>query len=252
MPLVKAGIDPYKLEALTIEQNFLVYSGQLQLMLSEALGNLSCLEELSLRDHNIPRRTKHSGTNPLLLSYGWSYILKEAGIDFTGAASRLDKYDDRFVDTVFLATLLALARSQTRIKALTVDIQGNLGLSSSAFSIPPFFSRDVHPTLLNLRSLDLSVSFIQVPLGSRSSRANSFLKWQKHQLFAFLQQTPNLVTLRIHSKEQGSFADGVIGWLASFLDRTELEECYEENRRMPNAGQLGINPESIRVSIPFL
>ncbi|KAI3327807.1 hypothetical protein HD806DRAFT_531142 [Xylariaceae sp. AK1471] len=242
VPLVKAGIDPYKLEALTLEQNFLVSSGQFQLMLSEGLGNLPCLEELSLRDHNVPRRTRRPGMNPLLVSYGWSYILQEAGIDFTGAASHLDNYDDRFVDIVFSATLLALARSQTRINALTVDIrQGNVGLSSSAFSMPTFFYRDVHPTLFNLRSVDLSVSFTQVTLGSYSSRSNSFLKWQKHQLFAFLQQTPNLVTLRVRSKEQGFFADGIIGWLASFLDPTEPEECCEGNGQTQFENQLEIS-----------
>ncbi|KAI0913543.1 hypothetical protein F4823DRAFT_15445 [Ustulina deusta] len=230
-PLVKAGIDPFKLEALTREQNFLISSGEFQLMLSKALSNLPYLEEFSLRDHNVPRKTRRAGMKHLLVSYGWSHIFRETGIDFAGAESHLDSYDDSFVDIVFSATLLALARSQIQIDVLTVDIShGNVGLSSSAFSIPEFLHQDIHPTLFNLRSLNLSVSFIQVPLGSYSSRSNSFFKWQKHQLFGFLQQTPNLITLRVHSKEQGFFADGIIGWLASLLDLTEPEERSESDR----------------------
>ncbi|KAI0431343.1 hypothetical protein F5Y09DRAFT_197498 [Xylaria sp. FL1042] len=229
-PVVKAGIDPYKLEALTREQNFLISSGEFQLMLSKALSNLPYLEEFSLRDHNIPRKNRRTGMKKLLVSYGWSHILQETGIDFTGAESHLDNYDDSFVDIVFSATLLALARSQIQVNLLTADIShGNVGLSSSAFSIPNFFYQDIHPTLFNLRSLDLSVSFIQVPLGSYSNRSNSFLKWQKHQLFGFLQQTPNLVSLRVQSKEQGSFADGIVGWLATLLDSTESKEPSQAN-----------------------
>ncbi|KAI1311766.1 hypothetical protein F5Y03DRAFT_382031 [Xylaria venustula] len=224
-PLVKAGVDPYKLEALTCEQNFLISSGEFQLMLSAALSNLPYLEEFSLRDHNVPRRDRREGMKHLLVSYGWSHILRETGIDFTGTESHLDNYDDRFVDIVFSATLLALARSQIRVNVLTADISHDkVGLSSSAFSIPEFFLQDLQPILFNLRSLDLCVSFIQVPLGSYSSRSNSFLKWQKHQLFSFLQQTPNLVTLRVQSKELGFFADGIVGWLASLLDPAGSEE----------------------------
>ncbi|KAF2971403.1 hypothetical protein GQX73_g2133 [Xylaria multiplex] len=233
-PLVKTGIDPYKLEALTHEQEFLVNSGKFQLMLSKALGNLSCLEEFSLRDYNVPRKNRREGLNRLLVSYGWSRILEETGINFTDTGSHLGSYDERFVDIVFSGALLALAQSQIRINALTVDIsQGNLGLSSSAFSLPGFFHQDVHPTLFNLRSLDLSVSFTQIMLGSYSSRSNSFLRWQTHQLFAFLQQAPNLVTLRVESKEQGFFVDGIVGWLASLLDdqtepgkNSEVDEAH--------------------------
>ncbi|KAI1422127.1 hypothetical protein F5Y12DRAFT_656040 [Xylaria sp. FL1777] len=241
-PIVKAGVDPYKLEDLTREQNFLISSGEFQLLLSKALSNLPYLEEFSLRDHNVPRRTKWVGMNHLLVSYGWSQIFRETGINFSGPESHLDNYDDSFVDMVFSATLLALARSQIRIDFLTVDIAyGNVGLSSSAFSIPEFLNQDINHTLFNLRSLDLCVSFIQVPLGSYSTRSNSFLKWQKHQLFGFLQRTPNLTILRVLSKERGFFADGIVGWLASLLDPTESEEhkqgngVYSENPSIPKA-----------------
>ncbi|TGJ88112.1 hypothetical protein E0Z10_g692 [Xylaria hypoxylon] len=230
-PLVKTGIDPYKLEALTLEQDFLVNSGKFQLMLSEALSNLSYLEEFNLRDRNTPRKTRRAGLSVVLVSYGWSHLFRETGIDFTDTESHLSNYDERFVDIVFSGTLLALAQSQIRVNALTVAIsQGNVGLSSSAFSLPRFFYQDIHPTLFNLRSLDLSVSFTQSMLSSYSSRSNSFMKWQTHQLFAFLQQTPNLVTLRVQSKEQGFFADGIVGWLASLLsDPNEPEEHSEIN-----------------------
>jgi len=245
-PLVKAGIDPYKLEAFTLEQNFLVSSGQFLIMLSEALGNLTCLKELSLRDHNARRRITHAGMNPLLLSYGWSHILRETGIDFTGVGSHLDSYDDRFVDIVFSAILLALARGQTQIDALTVEIrQGTIGLSSSAFSIPVFFYRDIHPTLFNLRSLDLSVSFTQVPIGSYSNPSNNFLRWQKHQLFSFLQQTPNLSTLRVNSRDKGSYEDGIIEWLAKLLHAVRQDESREDNRHI----QHGDHSKTVRAII---
>ncbi|KAI1825744.1 hypothetical protein F4861DRAFT_530202 [Xylaria intraflava] len=255
-PLVKAGVDPYKLEAFVIEQNFLISSGRLQLMLSESLSNLSCLEELNLRDRNVPRKTKRDGINHLLVSYGWSKILLETGIDFTGSEPHLDDYDDRFVDMVFSTTLLALAQSRTRLKALTVDIsQGNIGLSSSAFSIPTFFRREINPILFNLRCLDLSVIFTRVTLGSYSSRCSSFLKWQQHQLFAFLHQTPNLVTLRVQSKEQGFFPDGIIMWLAGILAgpdyALESEEDGESSEadlkaRIPDGPKAMVLPDSKR------
>ncbi|KAI1279705.1 hypothetical protein F5Y07DRAFT_31283 [Xylaria sp. FL0933] len=233
-PLVKAGIDPYKLEALTREQNFLISSGEFQLMLSAGLSNLPYLEEFSLRDRNVARKNSRTGMKDLLISYGWSQILRETGIDFTGTESHLDDYDDSFVDMVFSATLLALARSQIQVDVLTADIsRDKLGLSSSAFSIPDFLHQDINPTLFNLRSVDLCVSFIQVPLGSYSNRSNSFLKWQTHQLFAFLQQTPNLIRLRILSKEQGFFVDGIVGWLATLLEPTESEEHSQTNGAHP-------------------
>ncbi|KAI0420405.1 hypothetical protein F5X98DRAFT_371819 [Xylaria grammica] len=234
-PLVKAGVDPYKLETLAHEQDFLVHSGKFQLMLSQALGNLSYLEEFSLRDHNVPRNTRREGLNQLFVSYGWSHILRETGIDLTGAESSLSHYDERFVDVVFSGFLLALAQSRIRINALTVDIaEADVGLSSSAFFLPGFFYQDVHPALFNLRSLDLSVSFTQVMLGSYFGRANSFMKWQTHQVFSLLQQTPNLVTLRVRSKEPGFFADGIVGWLASlFGDPSEAEE---ENENETHSG----------------
>ena len=217
--LEEAGVNPYKLEALTREQDFLISSGKFQLMLSEALSNLPHLEEFILRDHNVPRRNQRVGMKNILASYGWSHILGETGVDFTVAGSHFDGYDERFVDTVFSATLLALAQSNIRIDLLKGDIiHDKVGFSSTAFTVPPFIDQDIHYVLSNLRSLDLAVSFVQVPLGSYSDRSNSFFKWQTHQLFSFLEKTPNLVSLRIQSKEQGFFVDGIINWLAALLD----------------------------------
>ncbi|KAI1639120.1 hypothetical protein F4809DRAFT_173242 [Biscogniauxia mediterranea] len=219
IPRVKDGINPQKLDALMFEQNCLISSGQFQLMLAEALSNLASLEQLSLRDRNIARRTTREGSNPFFVSYGAAHVLRETGMDFTNNESHLHHQDHQFVDVVFSAVLLALGRGKTRLKSLAVDIQrGDIGLSSSAFSLPPFLLRDIQPTLSNLQSLDLSASFTQVAVGSYSSRSNGFLQWQRHQLFTFLEQTPNLVTLRVKSKKQGFFADGIIGWLASFLN----------------------------------
>ncbi|KAI1364338.1 hypothetical protein F5Y08DRAFT_353688 [Xylaria arbuscula] len=215
-----ARVDPYKLEALAREQDFLISSGKFQAMLCEALSNLPPrLEEFVLRDHNVLRKNQRAGMKSVLASYGWSYILGETGVDFTGTESHLDAYDDRFVDMVFSATLLALAQSNIQIDVLRGDIvHDKVGFSSTAFTVPRFIDPDIHHVLSNLRSLDLAVSFVQVPLGSYSDRSNSFFKWQTHQVFSLLEKTPNLVSLRIQSKEQGFFVDGIINWLATLLD----------------------------------
>ncbi|KAI1438911.1 hypothetical protein GGR50DRAFT_690678 [Xylaria sp. CBS 124048] len=252
VPLVKVGVDPYKLETLVMEQNFLVTSGQLQLMLNESLNCLPKLEELVLRDRNVHRRKgiERSGKNNVLVSYGWSKILLETGIDLTDPELKLNDYDDRFVDIVFSNTLLALAKSQTRIKALTVDIyQDKMGLSSSAFSVPAFFQGGIDLVLSNLRSLDLSVMFTRVPYGSYFSHCNSFFPWQQHQLFRFLQQAPNLVMLRVQSKEPGYFPEGIIGWLASTLSRPpvlveDFEERHEWSEIEPRRSLVIGNPRS--------
>ncbi|KAI5925884.1 hypothetical protein F4810DRAFT_612951 [Camillea tinctor] len=241
IPMVKNGINPKKLDTYMQEQNFLTTSGQFQLMLAEALSNLASLDQLSLRDSNTTRRTTREGTNPSVVSYGAALALKETGMDFTNNESHLNHQDHQFVDVVFSTVLLALGRGKTYLKSLTVDIQrGDIGLSSSAFSLPAFLLHDLQPTLSNLQSLDLSASFTQVAVGSYSSRSNGFLQWQCHQLFTFLEHTPNLVTLRVKSKQQGFFADGIIGWLASFLnapldgsvsDTAGVVDSYKYNAR---------------------
>ncbi|CAJ2512070.1 Uu.00g076950.m01.CDS01 [Anthostomella pinea] len=219
-PLVKEGINEHKLEAFTVEQNFIVSSGKLQMMLTEALGNLENLQELSLRDSNARKTSSRPDSNTLLVSHGAAHVFRETGINFIDHESHLHPHDHQFVDIVFSALLLALARSGTQLKALTVDIsKHDVGLSSSAFSLPMFLLHDLQPTLFNLQHLDLSISFIQATLGSYSNRSAGFLSWQQHQLFKFLEQTPNLVSLRIVSKERGFVADGIIVWLASLLER---------------------------------
>ncbi|KAI0517338.1 hypothetical protein F5B22DRAFT_118799 [Xylaria bambusicola] len=246
--LVKAGIDPYKLETFTREQDFLLSSGKLQLMLSEAFSNLSRLEELIIRDHKIPRRKARIGMCDLLVSYGWSYILRETGIDFTGPELHLNNYDDSFIDIVFSSTILALAQSRLQINTLKGDIfHPNIGLSSSAFTIPEFIHQDIHPVLFNLRSLYLAVSFVQVPLGSYSTRSNSFLKWEKHQLFSFLEKTPNLDSLRISARRQGHIVDGIMGLLAIFLD--PADPAAETNHALYRAGIL--NDSRLLIIPPF-
>ncbi|KAI1815681.1 hypothetical protein GGS20DRAFT_316392 [Poronia punctata] len=253
-PVVKDCVDPYKLDGFTNEQNFLINSGQLSIMLSEALGNLPCLRELGLRDYNTPRKKARFGMDSSLLSYGWSFILQETGIDFRRVEAQLDDYDDRYVDTVFSATLLALARSRVRIDALTVDIRhASIGVSSSAFVIPAFFHRDIHQTLFNLKTLDLSVGFTQAPVGSYSSRCDSFESWQTHQLFSFLQETPNLSALRVRSKQKGLSEDGIIDWLSTTLNPFGQEYPGDRDRDRTRHGQyyrLGVPSEAPPMMLP--
>ncbi|KAI0395716.1 hypothetical protein F5Y17DRAFT_184619 [Xylariaceae sp. FL0594] len=218
-PQVKAGVaDIYKFEALGAEQSFLVNSGHFLLMLSEALGNLTKLEHFSLQDHPVPRGLQRPGMHPFLLSYGWSHVLRETGIDLTSVELSLDAKDDRFVDLVFSASLFALAQTRKQITELTVDIQRDtIGLSSSAFCLPAYFRPVVSPMLSKLQSLELSVSFAQVATDSYTTPQNIFLIWQEHHLFAFLRHTPDLRTLRIRSQNRGVYDAGVIEWLAKLL-----------------------------------
>ncbi|KAI1501839.1 hypothetical protein F5X99DRAFT_381163 [Biscogniauxia marginata] len=252
MPPVKDGINAHKLEAVMVEQNCLISSGQFQLMLGEALSNIESLEELSLRDSNAVRRTTRPGSNPLFVSYGAAHVLRETGMDFTNNESHLHHYDNQFVDVVFSAVLLALGRGRTRLKTLAVNIQKrDIGLSSSAFSLPTFLLRDIQPTLSNLQSLDLAASFIQGSLGSYSSRSSGFLQWQRHQLFKFLEQTPNLVTLRVKSKEQGFFADGIICWLANFLDTPPDKQSNDTSQVADTCGYNQQHKDITLLSMPY-
>ncbi|KAI1323487.1 hypothetical protein F5Y16DRAFT_344424 [Xylariaceae sp. FL0255] len=243
LPILRADVNPHKLDVLYREQNFLISSGKLQLFLSEVLGNLSRplesrpkdprLEELALRDQNVRRKVPRNGANPLLVSYGSNRILQETGINFTNssAESHLGRHDVRFVDSVFSSLMLAIAQSGLKVDRLTVDIQkGDVGLSSSAFIIPAFFSRDIEPALLELRKLDLSVSFKKSSIGSYSNRPEDFLPWQEHQVFSFLQQTPNLAALRVQAKQQGHFTDGLISGLANLTTYSEHGERPSSSR----------------------
>lgn len=120
---------------------------------------------------------------------------------------------------IFTTSLLAVARSAKRLKAITVDIRKkDMGLSSSAFAIPKSLTEALRFTLQDLRSLDLSVSFTYVSLGSFTTSSLGFLPWQPHYLFKLLEHTPNLVRLRVGSKGASFLKDGIIGWLAQLVD----------------------------------
>ncbi|KAI0161222.1 hypothetical protein GGR57DRAFT_498739 [Xylariaceae sp. FL1272] len=223
----------YKLEALNQEQNFLLNSGKFQLLMSQALLALPDLQSLVLRDRNAPKKLERSGANPLLASFGAERVSRETGCDLTGDLpnAHLGAHDDRFVDSVFLATLLALVQGQSKIDSLTVDIQkDNLGLSSSAFSLPECFLADIYPILARLRSLHLSVSITRSALGSYSDRSRSFLRWQTYQLASFLQKAPDLTSIRIQCKELGHFPKEIIRGLADILDPPETLEHHLDNQ----------------------
>ncbi|KAI1456457.1 hypothetical protein F4805DRAFT_467989 [Annulohypoxylon moriforme] len=207
-----------KLEELAVEQNWLVSSGRLQLLLGEALSRLPNMVELVIRDVNIPSGSRRPGSSQLAVSYGTSEVLRETGVDFVAHESHLLS-QDQFPDMIFAASLLAVARSCKRLKAITVDIRKkDMGLSSSAFAIPKSLAEPLRATLQDLQSLDLSVSFTYVSLGSFTTGSLGFLPWQPHYLFKLLEHTPNLVRLRVRSKGESFLKDGIIGWLAQLVD----------------------------------
>ncbi|KAI0095620.1 hypothetical protein F4814DRAFT_435798 [Daldinia grandis] len=217
-PRVKNGIEPYKLEELAAEQNWLVSSGQLQLLLGEALEKLENVVELGLRDANAARGHFRPGLQQQLVSYGTAEIRRQTGIDFLSDELRLHS-QDHFADMVFSAALLAVARSGKRLDSISVDIQRqDMGLSSSAFVFPRSLLESLRPTLQSLRSLNLPVSFTYISLGSFAHGSLGFLRWQPHYLFSLLEETPNLVSLRVISKGQSFLLDGVIEWLARLTD----------------------------------
>ncbi|KAI1656284.1 hypothetical protein F4813DRAFT_381629 [Daldinia decipiens] len=217
-PRVKNGIEPYKLEELAAEQNWLVSSGRLQLLLGEALDNLANVVELSLRDANAARGHFRPGLRQWLVSYGTAEIRRQTGVDFLSDKPHLHS-QDQFADVVFSAALLAVARSGKRLEAINVDIQKkDMGLSSSAFVFPRSLLESLRPTLQSLRSLNLSVSFTYISLGSFAHGSLAFLQWQPHYLFSLLEETSNLVSLRVISKGQSFLLDGVIEWLARLID----------------------------------
>ncbi|KAI1389225.1 uncharacterized protein F4822DRAFT_443899 [Hypoxylon trugodes] len=214
----KRGVEPYRLEELAVEQNWLVSSGRLQLLLSEALNDLPNLIELNLRDASIIREFPRPESNPSFVSHGTAEVRRQTGIDLSSNESHLHQ-QDQFADIIFSTALLAVARSGKRLKAITVDIQKrDMGLSSSAFAIPKSLVSSLRFALQDLRSLNLSVSFTYVTLGSFATGSMAFLRWQPHYLFSFLEYTPNLTRIRIESKGPSFLSDGIIGWLARLVD----------------------------------
>ncbi|KAI1798980.1 hypothetical protein F4811DRAFT_565969 [Daldinia bambusicola] len=217
-PRVKNGIEPYQLEELAAEQNWLISSGRLQLLLGEALDNLANVVELSLRDTNTDRWHCRPGLREQLVSYGSAEVRRRTGVDLLSNGLYLHP-QDQFADMVFSATLLAVARSGKRPETINVVIQKkDMGLSSSAFMLPRSLLGALRPALQNLRSLNLSVSFTYIPLGSFAQGSLAFLPWQPHYLFSLLEETPNLVRLGVISKGQSFRPDGVIQWLARLID----------------------------------
>ncbi|KAI1480853.1 hypothetical protein F4774DRAFT_424765 [Daldinia eschscholtzii] len=224
-PRVKDGIEPYKLEELAAEQNWLVSSGRLQLLLGEALGNLANVAELSLRDSNVGRGQCRPGLCQQVVSYGTAEVRRRTGVDFLSAESRLHS-QDQFADMVFSATLLAVARSSKLLDAINVDIERqDMGLSSSAFVFPRSLLGSLRPTLQNLQCLNLSVSFTYIPLGSFAQGSLGFLQWQPHYLFSLLGEAPNLARLRVISKGRSFLLDGVIQWLARAIDLSSTKQA---------------------------
>ncbi|KAI6084309.1 hypothetical protein F4821DRAFT_243148, partial [Hypoxylon rubiginosum] len=217
-PQVKSGVELRKLDQFADEQNWLLSTGQIQLLLGEALDNLPNVVEISLRDTNVERKLGRPESRKLLVSYGITAVCHQTGINLLGDEAHFHSLD-RFADIVFSATLLAAVRTGKQLKAITVNIQKqNMGLSSSAFVLPQSYIESFRPVLQTLRSLDLSVSFTHSAAGSPVNGSLGFLPWQHHHLFSLLECTPNLVSLRVRSKGQSFLEDGIIGWLACLSD----------------------------------
>lgn len=213
-PHARRGIIPENLEALSVEQNWLISSGRLQLLLKEVLENLPNIVEFSLRDTNATRKSGRPGAMPLRVSYGVAEVRRQTGVDFIIDEPHIHS-QDQFPDIVFSASMLAIARSGKKLRSITAAIQKpDIGLSSSAFAMPQHFLESLKPCLQSIRSLDLSISFTYVSLGSFSKGSLAFLRWQPHYLFPLLANTPNLTSLRVRSKGSSFMKDGVIGWLA--------------------------------------
>ncbi|KAL7623727.1 hypothetical protein AAE478_005280 [Parahypoxylon ruwenzoriense] len=246
-PPIRRGINPYNLEELTVEQNWLIFSGQAQILLGDALKNLPNVVELSLRDTNVARQSNRPGSSRLVVSYGAARICRDTGVNFLDGGSHLHAQDP-FADLVLAAVWLATGRSGTRLNAITADIQKeNMGLSSSAFAMPKYFLESLKPTLNNLQTLDLSVSFTQVALGGIMNGSTGFLRWQRHHLFSLLDHTPNLVCLRVKNKGHGFLADGIIGWLASLIDLSNGKQAEGSRLHGPLRASLDRIPLSQRL-----
>ncbi|KAI1769798.1 hypothetical protein F4818DRAFT_450782 [Hypoxylon cercidicola] len=217
-PHIRRGVDLFRLDEFAVEQNWLVSSGQVQLLLGEALDNLPNVVEISLRDGSEARESGRPGSRELVASYGTAVIYRQTGIDLLEDEVHI-RSQDRFADVVFSAALLAVARAGKQLKTITVNMQKqNMGLSSSAFLLPKSYIESFKPTLQTLHSLDLSVSFTHSAVGSPVNGSLGFLHWQHHHLFSLLECTPNLVSLRIRSRGQSFLEDGIIGWLACLAD----------------------------------
>ncbi|KAI0180698.1 hypothetical protein GGR52DRAFT_521336 [Hypoxylon sp. FL1284] len=217
-PHVKRGINPHKLEELAIEQTWLVSSGEVQLLLGEALANLPNVIEINLRDASAAKEYSRPGSHQLVVSYGTAAVRRQTGIDLLGDNALLHS-QDRFADVVFSAALLAAARSGKQLKVITANIlKQDTGFSSSAFLLPEKYMESFGPALQTLHSLDLSVTFTHSAVGSLVNGSLGFLHWQRHHLFSLLERTPNLASLRIRSKGQSVLEDGMIGWLACLAD----------------------------------
>lgn len=240
-PHVKRGVEPHKLEEFAGEQNWLVSSGQVQLLLGEALDKLPNVVEISLQDASEIRKSSRPGSRELLVSYGTAAAYRQTGIDLLGDEARLHS-QDRFADVVFSAALLAAARTGKQLRAVTVNMQKqNMGLSSSAFLLPKSYVESFRPALQALHSLDLSVSFTHSAVGSLVNGSLGFLHWQHHHLFSLLEHTPNLVILRVRSKGQSFLEDGIIGWLACLADLSSGKQVLGSRLH----GPLHANPNDI-------
>ncbi|KAI0019461.1 hypothetical protein F4780DRAFT_746974 [Xylariomycetidae sp. FL0641] len=242
LPPFRGGIHTKSFIGYAVEQNFLVNSGHLQSMLTEALGNLKGLESLSLADSNVPSTSCRPGARPLVVGYGAPRVFRESGVNFCDEESHFPAYERPFADTVFAAVLLALSNSGTRLKelgGLAVRIQQNrAGLSTSAFALPDFVRRDLDPVLSRLTSLDLSINFCQAPGEERPNSSAIFFPWQHHQVLSLLALTPNISKLRLEAKDNALYGKAVIQLFADLLctSANEDEAPETESSRTVDSG----------------
>ena len=85
----RGKFEAERLEELAVEQNWLAGSGQLQILLGEALSRLPNLVELTIRDINVPSGSLRPESGQLAVSYGTAQVLRETGVDFVSHESHL-------------------------------------------------------------------------------------------------------------------------------------------------------------------
>lgn len=193
-------------------------TGTHRTMLTEALRNLSNLEEIVIRDFNSHKRTR-DGPNAEWTSYGANTIFNETGVRLKQGGS----IPGRGCSQTFAVVLLALGDAAVCPKGIQVMSHNRNRLWDYAFHIPRFMEPSVAPVLDKLEKLHLSIDLSW--MSSLSESANDALVTGRPQsdthsdtqlLRRFLRRTPNLKDLRINERwDQNPSLSDFLEWLAA-------------------------------------
>lgn len=171
-------------------------------MLAEAIGNLSNIEDLVIRDSNSWGRTRD---NTAWHSYG-RITEGEKGVGFITAESWGPNQEDR-VDPCrrTLQTVLhayALSGQHPKGLELLLRERGNQ-VTDAAFEIPEDLQARLIPALEKLEKLHLTVGLAEHPVGEifevdDEAGDNVFIPHASYYLCKFLSHTKNLKNLRLN------------------------------------------------------